>query len=217
MNENLKKLEKLWNHAGVSAGAEIQSECMSAIKDVLIGTLSKKKPPFHPLLRLSERIGEHVGFEHHRQLMISRVKGEWRISHADLEFWGRISFFGNRDYFPNIWQNFAACVTSALYSKRRWQTLERYRANGGVNSEHRKLLNRLKWDLDFSRGDGVSLYVQGKRPFGNSSIEIDIIDIVGWEVDTEKDTSIETEERCWKLFDELQFAIVDALATNRSE
>jgi hypothetical protein len=74
-------------------------------------------------------------------------------------------------------------------------------------------MSHLLWDLSLWRGDGISFYVQGKRPFGNSCIEGDMIEILGWEHDPEADEYPPgMSERSWDMFDELQFAIIDALA-----
>jgi len=168
-----------------------------------------------PMRDVAQRIAvnDKCEFESYGTAFIPKVSGEWHISNSDMLTWADLAFFGRRDFFPENWGFFSHEVARALEEKRIWQTLERYKANGGVLEEHRKLLARLIWDINPWRGDGVSLYVQGKRPFGNSSREYDMVEILGWEFPPEdEDISDEMNERCWELFDELQFAIGDALA-----
>ena len=61
------------------------------------------------------------------------------------------------------------------------------------------------------RGDGVSLYVQGKRPFGDSSRPQSMAWVLGWEWgepgDEDPVMPESLREKCWDLFDELQFAV----------
>lgn len=79
-------------------------------------------------------------------------------------------------------------------------------------AQHCALLENMQWDMDFLRGDWVSLHVQGKRPFGNSGIAGDIIQHAGIEAeyDDMDGYSDEVEERAWDLFDELIFAAPEA-------
>lgn len=210
MNENLKTFQKLWDHV---ASFWQPTNCVLEIKRVLEEFFSKDQLDTRSLIIFANRIGKHIDFEYFRKReLVSMTEGEWHITNSDLEFWANLCLFGDRDYFPEKWDWLSSPITDAVHKKRRWQTLQRYYNNGGLNEDHKKLLKRLNWDLNFWRGDGVSLYVQGKRPFGNSSIEGDIIEILGWQIDPDAD-EIPTglEEKCWELFDELQFAIVDVL------
>lgn len=140
--------------------------------------------------------------------------GEWEIRNVDLVGIG---------YF-RMWLQRAEIQTGAIYlpdrvlramrCKRMWQAYLRYQ-NTGLTTEHCALLSKMLWTIDIWRNDGVSLYVEGKRPFGNSSIASDIFEIVGWpftwiEHEDDCDMPEEQEERAWNLFDELVFAAPDA-------
>jgi len=208
LNDNLRQFNALWDHV---AGVWVASDLVLEIKKTIEVFFNKEPLNIRPLIVFSERIATHIGFEHFRKHeLVSKVEGEWHITNSDLEFWANLCLFGDRDYFPGKWNWPARPITDVIHKKRRWQTLQRYYDNGGLKEDHKKLLALMNWDINLFRGDGVSLYVQGKRPFGNSSIEGDIIEILGWELDPDLDEYPKgMEERCWELFDELQFAIVD--------
>jgi hypothetical protein len=213
-NNDCDTFEELWEY--VITFNPNPSACMLAVKAAIKRLLSRQvKDP----LELTDRIGKHIKFVLYGTKMLSKTEGEWHITNEDLKFWEAISFFGNRDYFPGRWRNISNSISSALHDKRCWQTFERYKHNGGLKAPHRTLLRHLIWDMDVSRRDMVSLYVDGKSPFGNSYIEMDIIRILDWEVNpnediSDEDISDETQERCWEIFDELQFAIIDVLGDN---
>lgn len=210
MNDNLKKFNALWDHV---AGFWKFSHMIIEIKKELTTFFLKEPLDIRPLIIFADRIGKHIDFEHFRNhQLVPKVEGEWHITNSDLEFWANLCLFGDRDYFPKKWNWLSSPISDAVHKKRRWQTLQRYYESGGLKEDHKKLLSQMKWDLNLWRGDGVSLYVQGKRPFGNSAIEGDIIEILGWELESEADEiPMEMEERCWELFDELQFAVFDVL------
>ena len=209
MKTDKEKFVGLWEH--VNSFWE-PSNLMFEIKKVLEDFMMTKEPDIRPLLIFSERIAKHVDWEYFRQHeLVAKVQGEWHITNSDLEFWANLCLFGKRDYFPKKWNWLSSSITNAIHKKRRWQTLQQYYKRG-LSEDHRKLLQRLGWDINFWRGDGISLYVQGKRPFGNSCITCDMIEILGWEFPPEDDDiPKEIEEKCWELFDELQFAIYDVL------
>lgn len=145
------------------------------------------------------------------------TKGEWHITNHDMEFWADIGFFGDRDYLPDWWSIYASDISPALKAKRRWQASCRYRINGGLREEHRKLAAKLRFDVDCWRVDWASIYVDGKRPMGNSSREYDMAAALGWEIpenqDGEREMPPDMAELCWDLFDELPFAIHDMICT----
>ena len=207
---NQEQMEKLWQH--VTAQDTCISPCMEAVHAALLEAARMNHR--RPMSEVARRIAENnCEFEHYGAAFIVKVSGEWHITNSDMLLWADLAFFGRRDFFPNNWGAFSREVDKALSDKRTWQTFERYMANGGLNDDHRKLLARLIWDINPWRGDSVSLYVQGKRPFGNSSRELDMVEILEWQFPPEdEDIPDEMNERCWELFDELQFAIGDALA-----
>ena len=188
------------------------SPVLSAVKDVMLSHADSSFGEFldatYGLLR---RIATFTGSFVSDPVFLAACKGEWQITNADLETWARVSMWGNR-YLPNKWRTLSYEITDALHGKRRWQAWERF-SETGVTPEHRLLAANLGWDFSLWRSDSVSLYVQGKRPFGNSDIEGDIADAVGWDQpwhdDEDWDGSRPSEfnERAWDLFEELQFAV----------
>ncbi len=73
-----------------------------------------------------------------------------------------------------------------------------------------KLLKRLQFKLYEKGSDYVYMGVDGKRPFGNSSINRDIAEILDWELPND-DLSFKQHEKCKdylnKLPDFLNFLI----------
>jgi hypothetical protein len=141
--------------------------------------------------------------------------GDWEISNHDLEVYASFARWIERS--PDDQRlglsHLLAEFEHALVLKRMQQAYDRYKVRGFTEA-HCRLLANARWHVNTWRGDGVSLYVQGKRPFGNSGIAHDIYKHAGWERDwdTESDEGmpLECEERAWNLFDELPFAAVDA-------
>jgi len=158
---------------------------------------------------IADRIGRHTGEWIEAPVFIGRYEGQ-RVGNSDIEAWASVNMRGNR--LVSGWHTISSEITDALHGMRRWQAYERFAAKG-VTSEHRKLAARLGWEFSMWRGDGVSIYVQGKRPFGNSDIEGDIADAVGWpqpwreDGDWDGDRPDDFNERAWDLFEELQFAV----------
>jgi hypothetical protein len=213
MNDNLKKFYDLWGHVNNS---QESSECILEIKIALEDFFARSPLNIRPLIIFADRIGKHLDFKCFRKKeLVAQASGEWHVTNSDLKFWADLCLFGERDIFPTKWNWFSSSISNAIHRNRRWQTLQRYYDKNGLNEDHKKLLSHLNWNTNLFRGDGVSLYVQGKRPFGNSYIECDIIEILGWKTDPKIDEiPADLEEKCWELFDELQFAIVDL--TNES-
>ena len=212
MNENQKKFKELWLHVSPV------SDCMTAIYDNLVTFFetSPDKRILNPLLNRIAKTGTGDHWIFHGSAMVLKVEGEWHIMNSDLCFWRDICFFGRRDYFPDTWDWLTGQITDCLHQKRTYQTLIKYQANGGISNNHRKLLERLHWGMNLWRGDGCSLMVGGKRPFGNSGIEGDMFEILEWDGNWEKWEEdgykpVKEIELAWELFDECQFAIIDAL------
>ncbi len=65
-----------------------------------------------------------------------------------------------------------------------------------------KLLKRMEFKKYESGGDYVYMGVEGKRPFGNSSIEHDIAKILGWKLPND-DLSHEQHDECKKYLNKL--------------
>ena len=140
--------------------------------------------------------------------------GDWYVSNRDLLAFSRFRMWLHRLYGPHADQPLIRFgpIATALHYKRMSQAWERY-ANTGLTPTHCRLLAELQWDLNTSRDDSVSLFVQGKRPFGNSSIVADIYEHAGWDMDWPEDDGPDEaqQEGAWKLFDELVFAAPDAV------
>jgi len=65
-----------------------------------------------------------------------------------------------------------------------------------------KLLKRMQFERYKEGNDHVYIGVDGKRPFGNSSIELDIAEILGWKLPND-DLSYEQYDECKKYLNKL--------------
>lgn len=150
--------------------------------------------------------------------MVQVMNCEWLITNADLECWADFCRYGGR-YFPNGgWGNLTGSLRSLLHDARRYQSLVRYREFGGrVRRDHRKLLSKCCWEMELGRGDGVSLYVEGKRPLGDSARELAMVEALGWKRGKEEDIPPEMKERLWELWDELPYALAAILRNDRAD
>lgn len=142
----------------------------------------------------------------------NKWSGEWHVTNGDLQLWGLFKMWLYRsscdtDMAGVTFQG----ISNALRCKRLFQAFERYQSTG-LTKAHCNLLANMGWNMDMERGDWISLYVQGKRPFGNSSITYDIFEHANWEKDWPEDDGMsdDQEERAWEIFDELVFAAKDA-------
>jgi hypothetical protein len=73
--------------------------------------------------------------------------------------------------------------------------------NNSIEQYHIDLINRLYFDEEFD--DFVIISTPDKRPFGNSSIEYDILDVLyPGQKDSDKRRKEEIE-KCWIVFDEM--------------
>lgn len=216
---NDEKFRALWDHVTVNyhnTPSPMMLAVGTALQQAVHEMGESKTFAFTESLRVvGKRIAEHKSWHTDGTTFIPKVTSEWPVTNADLEMWGDLSLFGDRDYFPDEWHVLRNDVGPAIKDARVWQTYTRYIAGGRLTDDHRKLLRKLLWDQNVFRGDGVSLYVQGKRPFGNSSREQQIARILGWEYPSdehgEPGMPPEMVERAWEIFDELRFAIQDAL------
>ncbi len=195
---------------------------LTALGDTLaLATRSDKRRP-DPLHQFSQRIATSDNHDSAFSSLGYRRdwRGEWEVTNADLEIWGRFRMWldryteaderADRRHIPLM----AGSITAALQHKRLWQAWTRYQTTG-LTLAHCELLANLLWDMDVFRGDWISLHVQGKRPMGNSSIEYDIFEHAGWPMTWGKegedvDMPDAERERAWNLFDELVFAAPDA-------
>lgn len=213
MKDESEKLEQLWQHV-TGVCRNVPSPAMLVVKEAMAAALVGDQPNLRPLFDAAHRIGKHVDFfRDEAGYLQSKIEGEWHVTNADLKLWSDLSLFGDRDYFPKSWHWLGNDIGPAIGAKRKWQAYTRYIDRGRLRPEHRKLLGRMIWDMRMWRDHGATLYVQGKRPFGNSDIEGDMHEILGWDRDWPEDGEMPAavEERLWDLFDELLFAIRDVL------
>ena len=75
-----------------------------------------------------------------------------------------------------------------------------------VTEEHRELLRNMYFKTYREGGDYVFIGVDGKRPFGDSSLYRCIAEILKWELPNDY-LSNEQQERAERLIDELPFAL----------
>jgi len=141
--------------------------------------------------------------------------GQWTVENRDLLFLRQIAMWTGRsdDEQNGGWANILINkVGKAMEIKRLHQAYVRYQSSG-LTREHCLLLAKGKWLINTWRGDGMSLYMNGKHPWGDSFKELSIYEICGWEIPWgEESPTNEQEERAWNLFDELVFALPDAAA-----
>lgn len=164
------------------------------------------------------KIANGENFISYGTAFILEVTGEWHISNADMEIFFSIYDDCER-FYPDLRSSlpFEYIFSNFLKKKREWQTFLRYKEKG-LTEEHRILLSKLRWIVDYARSDYASVYANGKGPFGNSDIVGDIIQALNLtDVDyTDPDQSEDgypddLKEKCWDIFDELQFALTDIL------
>lgn len=165
---------------------------------------------------------EKAGRRFPKAMSYERWAGEWHVTNLDCDVFSTFDMWLHRycaESPNNQADHFTRRVWAALENKRMTQAYDRYHANGGLKRTHCHLLQKLLWQIDTSRGDWHSLYVQGKRPFGDSAIEQSIFEAAGlpmpWAKTDGSDwdpMTPEQEEQAWDLFDELAFAAPDAAA-----
>lgn len=193
------------------------SPLLTAIHEVTLSISGDFASPadIRALRALSERIA-HTTKRDHAPIAALRYstawEGEWHITNADLELWSRFCMWMGRSTESNDFDFLFSNVNRAISIKRLHQAYTRYHANGGLTKTHCILLSKMGWEIDCGRGDWISLHVQGKRPFGNSSIDYDIYEYAGWEKDWHEDEGMSPaqSEKAWDLFDELAFAATDS-------
>ncbi len=116
---------------------------------------------------------------------------------------------GNPDVFTDR-------LRHALWVKRTQQAYDRFQKSG-LTQDHCVLIEKALWQFAPFRGDGVSLYVQGKRPFGDRGVASSIYLTLGWPYPAEDRALTDDEsERAWNVFDELIFALPVVAANART-
>lgn len=167
--------------------------------------------------KLADRIAKHVSFQVTGTAFFPKVKCEWLVHHGDLELWSDLCLFGERDYFGESWKYPSRELYKAIKNARIWQCYRRYLKAGRVTNEHRILLRHLIWDQSVGRDHGAILYVEGKRPMGDSGIDSQIGHLLGWQWPEDDDMPTKMVERAWELFDELRFAIHDVILAGTAD
>ena len=208
-----QKLLLAWRNA---TSGEKLSPLLKAIGSAIAGTPDDDGKTFsyeHKLRIFSRRIANGSISSHCNIAALrycNNYVGEWYVRNSDALLFGRIKMWAARYLLDGDYC--LGDIMGAIQMKRLQQAYDRYQKTG-LKKEHLKLLGKLLWAMDVSRGDWISLYVQGKRPLGNSSIVYDIYENVGWSTagfDGDKGPTEEQEEVAWNLFDELVFAAPDA-------
>jgi len=206
-----EEILKIWDSVRGNTSSPLLIEIGKAMKDAPITDDNFKGAhfinDFSKRIAESEKDSDIVALQYRMDYV-----GEWTVSNHDLQVWGIFILWLHRSFFKSAYL-FVQGITKALKNKRLSQAYTRYQKTG-LTEEHCKLLENMLWDMGIPRPDLCSLYVQGKRPFGNSSIEYDIFEHLGWEMnwgEDDDDMPLNQEERAWDIFDELVFAIVDAV------
>ncbi len=144
----------------------------------------------------------------------AKWSGKWHVTNHDCAVWSTFRMWLAR-YLPSEEGNASILtgrISTALNRMRMFQAYQRYQKTG-LRKEHCELLSHMLWEMDTERGDWISIYVQGKRPMGDSSREDCISMHCGWPRPWNKEDRSLTErekERAWDIFDELVFAATDA-------
>jgi len=149
--------------------------------------------------------------------------GRWMIQNRDLRFMRQLAMWTGRyeaDTGGGFWADeFATKLGRKVGFKRMHQAWQRFQTTG-LTQEHCWLLEKAGWFINTWRGDGESLYMDGKHPWGDSFKELTIYQICGWELPRNKAEEVEMsnahEERAWNIFDELAFA-APAAATRAAD
>lgn len=224
MNDNQKKFAALFKQV---LSHRKPSALLKEIRRVLLRALAHEGVPFTADRRIVATLTRRIeGREKGKSLghilgygpLMWMADGEWTVSNADLKNWADICLFGERDYFGDDWRDVEGSITSALHQCRRYQSFLRYQRRGGVTVEHRRLLAALNWQVDYSRGDWVSVFVEGKRPTGNSGRAHEFARAMGWNcrwAEKDRDMPKTQEERAWQFFDELPFVLGDIFAADK--
>ena len=172
----------------------------------------------HELGRFSYQIADGRNAPHSHICALDYTdgwKGKWTVTNHDLEVYSDFEMWMGR-YMPDNQRCETGRIAQAMKRKRMQQAYDRYKKTG-LRREHCLLLEKMCWEVETGRGDWVSLFVQGKRPFGDSSRARSIYKILGWqEPKTDRCLNDKEEERAWNIFDELAFAAPDA-ATKASK
>lgn len=201
--------------------AKAFGDCISAMDDIAESDNHNhnRHPESERIRSFSERICAATSdidiFTGHPQLNYREDwAGEWEIRNTDLDAIGYFLMWVHRaGENKHVLNDIFGCVVKSVALKRTVQAFERYRETG-LKPDHCKLLAKMRWEMDMTRGDWTSLFVQGKRPFGNSSIDYDIVSRAGWKFrpgeDDEDEMHPDQVEQAWNLFDELIFAAPDA-------
>jgi hypothetical protein len=220
MNKSQKHFAALWKHVtGICSNkpSPLMLAVCGAITQAFIGHRkflgqADHRRLYHFAQRIVKRNGEGITTVQGVSPLLWIAKGEWHITNADLKLWADLCLFGSRDYFPDNWDILVSDISRALQDKRRYQAWLRYNRKGGLQKEHLRLLGAIRWEVDYFRGDWVSLFVQGRRPTGNSGRPSEFARAMGWpDTWSAKDRSIpcKVEERAWAVFDELPFALAE--------
>lgn len=139
--------------------------------------------------------------------------GRWNITQRDLLFLRSVAMWVGRydaageTMADTFWDSM---LCERAHHKRMWQAWLRFKKTG-LTREHLALIAHNRWYQNCWRGDGESIYMDGKHPWGDSFKELSIYERAGWKLPRNKAGEVEMtraqEERAWNLFDELPFAI----------
>lgn len=209
--DKTKAIEVFRNSWADASRDKVASELMTALKpkieDAILEYHNKK------IYDLEEFIGDYEKESSHRYPEPFPMKSNHKITNVDLNFWRDLSFLINRyseGYnFSYYLKSMNDRILRQMHKVRKYQVWQSYKETG-ITIEHKKLLARMVFEGDLHRGDWISIFAEGKRPFGNSSIECDMLEILGW-YDPEETNKVEFYEKLWELFDQLPFALNDLI------
>ena len=181
---------------------------------VVIDYVESDKPSFDAAYKIAERIGDGDEFIKFANDFFLDCKGDWEIMNADLECASRVYFLYDYDSsFRSVRVVFTPII-QAIHNKRKKQVYDDYIYHGGPLDKHVKLLSEMSCQMSLYRG-GLALCSDGKRPFGNSNVIYDMLNILGVcdlneIIESDAPLPIDEIERAWMLYDQLGFALHDA-------
>ncbi len=74
-----------------------------------------------------------------------------------------------------------------------------------ITEDHLKLLKRMY--VGWQDSEYGAPEIDPKRPYGNSSVAIDIYEILGWEINTDEEISNSLREKCFSIHKETQMVL----------
>jgi hypothetical protein len=196
------------------------SDFWPEVARVVIDYFESGIPSFDAAYKIAERIGDGYEFIKFANDFFLDCKGDWEITNADLECASMIYFLYDCNPSYRSVRAVFMPIIQAIHNKRKKQVYDDYVYHGGLLDKHVKLLSKMSCKMSLYRG-GSALCSDGKRPFGNSDVIYDMLNILdvcdlNEIIDSELPIPVDAIERAWMLYDQLGFALYDVLCLVRN-